>query len=154
MVFSPLSLLWLGLAIVFGVLEAVTVALVSIWFVLGAVAALIASLFTSSFLVQFFVFVLVSGAALAVSWPLMKKRRNARPVPTNADLNVGRTATIIEPVTPNQPGRARLDGVDWTARSSVALEKGQLCTVISVDGATLTVEPMPAPPTYNNKDLI
>ena len=30
MVFSPLSLLWLGLAIVFGVLEAVTVALVSI----------------------------------------------------------------------------------------------------------------------------
>ena len=101
MVFSPLSLLWLGLAIVFGVLEAVTVALVSIWFVLGAVAALIASLFTSSFLVQFFVFVLVSGAALAVSWPLMKKRRNARPVPTNADLNVGRTATIIEPVTPN-----------------------------------------------------
>ena len=78
MVFSPLSLLWLGLAIVFGVLEAVTVALVSIWFVLGAVAALIASLFTSSFLVQFFVFVLVSGAALAVSWPLMKKRRPER----------------------------------------------------------------------------
>ena len=39
----------------------------------------------------------------------MKKRRNARPVPTNADLNVGRTANIIEPVTPNQPGRARLD---------------------------------------------
>ena len=145
MVFSPLSLLWLGLAIVFGVLEAVTVALVSIWFVLGAVAALIASLFTSSFLVHFFVFVLVSGAALAVSWPLMKKRRNARPVPTNADLNVGRTATIIEPVTPNQPGRARLDGVDWTAVCDTALDEGGECVVTAVESTTLRVEPANQP---------
>lgn len=143
MVFSPLSLLWLALAVVFGVLEAMTVALVSIWFVVGAVAALIVSLITPSFLVQFCVFVIVSAAALAISWPMMKKRRDARPVPTNADLNVGRTATVIEPVTPDRPGRARLDGVDWTARAAVPLEKGQLCTVTAVDGATLTVEPLP-----------
>ena len=127
----------------FGILEATTVALVSIWFVVGAVAALITSLFfTSSFLVQFFVFVAVSVISLAISWPMMKKRRDVQPVPTNADLNVGRIATIIEPVSPHQPGRARLDGVDWTAKASVPLEKGQLCTVTAVDGATLTVEPL------------
>ena len=142
MIFSPLSLLWLGAAVLFGVLEAMTVALVSIWFVAGAVAALLASLFTSSFVVQFCVFALVSAASLAISWPLLKKRRDARPVPTNADLNVGRTATVIEPIAPDRPGRARLDGVDWTARAEVALEKGSLCTVKAVEGASLTVEPL------------
>ena len=40
--------------------------------------------------------------------------------------------------------RARLDGVDWTARSEQAIPAGALCVVLSVDGATLTVRPDPA----------
>ena len=36
--------IWLGLLLLFGVLEAATVALVSLWFMAGALAALLAAL--------------------------------------------------------------------------------------------------------------
>ena len=53
MAFTISSLVWLILLIAFVVVEALTVSLVSIWFAAGAVAALIVSGFTSSWLVQF-----------------------------------------------------------------------------------------------------
>ena len=130
MAFTISSLVWLILLIAFVVVEALTVSLVSIWFAAGAVAALIVSGFTSSWLVQF-----------AATRPLVKKRMTARRVPTNADINVGRKAQVLVEVTPDVTGRVRLDGVDWNARSEQTIPAGSLCVVLSVDGATLTVRP-------------
>ena len=139
MAFTISSLVWLILLIAFVVVEALTVSLVSIWFAAGAVAALIVSGFTSSWLVQFAVFAVVS--AVAATRPLVKKRMTARRVPTNADINVGRKAQVLVEVTPDVTGRVRLDGVDWNARSEQTIPAGSLCVVLSVDGATLTVRP-------------
>ena len=141
MAFTISSLVWLILLIAFVVVEALTVSLVSIWFAAGAVAALIVSGFTSSWLVQFAVFAVVSAVALAATRPLVKKRMTARRVPTNADINVGRKAQVLVEVTPDVTGRVRLDGVDWNARSEQTIPAGALCVVLSVDGATLTVRP-------------
>ena len=138
MAFTISSLVWLILLIAFVVVEALTVSLVSIWFAAGAVAALIVSGFTSSWLVQFAVFAVV---ALAATRPLVKKRMTARRVPPNADINVGRKAQVLVEVTPDVTGRVRLDGVDWNARSEQTIPAGSLCVVLSVDGATLTVRP-------------
>ena len=141
MAFTISSLVWLILLIAFVVVEALTVSLVSIWFAAGAVAALIVSGFTSSWLVQFAVFAVVSAVALAATRPLVKKRMTARRVPTNADINVGRKAQVLVEVTPDVTGRVRLDGVDWNARSEQTIPAGSLCVVLSVAGATLTVRP-------------
>lgn len=67
-------------------------------------AALIVSGFTSSWLVQFAVFAVVSAVALAATRPLVKKRMTARRVPTNADINVGRKAQVLVEVTPDVNG--------------------------------------------------
>ena len=50
----PISLpiLWLIILVVFGLLEAATVSLVSIWFAGGALIALLVSLFSDSLLAQ------------------------------------------------------------------------------------------------------
>ena len=141
MAFTISSLVWLILLIAFVVVEALTVSLVSIWFAAGAVAALIVSGFTSSWLVQFAVFAVVSAVALAATRPLVKKRMTARRVPTNADINVGRKAQVLVEVTPDVTGRVRLDGVDWNARSEQTIPAGSLCVVLSVAGAALTVRP-------------
>ena len=135
MAFTISSLVWLILLIAFVVVEALTVSLVSIWFAAGAVAALIVSGFTTSWLVQFAVFAVASAVALAAT------RMTARRVPTNADINVGRKAQVLVEVTPDVTGRVRLDGVDWNARSEQTIPAGSLCVVLSVDGATLTVRP-------------
>ena len=145
MAFTISSLVWLILLIAFVVVEALTVSLVSIWFAAGAVAALIVSGFTSSWLVQFAVFAVVSAVALAATRPLVKKRMTARRVPTNADINVGRKAQVLVEVTPDVTGRVRLDGVDWNARCATpgdTLTPGQSCRVAEIHSTLLIVEPV------------
>ena len=107
---------WLAATILLLLFEASTFNLVSIWFAAGSAAALITCLFTGSLRVQSAVFVAVSILCLLALRPLTARLR--RPLtPTNGDLNVGRTATILTPVTDDAPGRARLDGVDWNAQA-------------------------------------
>lgn len=140
MTFSFASLVWLVLLIVFAVVEGMTVALVSVWFAIGAAAALLVSVFTSSWLVQFAVFLIVSAVMLLLLRNYAKSRMMPAETPTNADLNVGKLAEVIAAVTPETLGRVRLDGVDWQARSEQSLSAGQLCRVRKVEGTTLFVE--------------
>ena len=145
MAFTISSLVWLILLIAFVVVEALTVSLVSIWFAAGAVAALIVSGFTSSWLVQFAVFAVVSAVALAATRPLVKKRMTARRVPTNADINVGRKAQVLVEVTPDVTGRVRLDGVDWNAQCATpgdTLAPGSRCRITEIHSTLLIVEPV------------
>lgn len=141
MTFSFASLVWLVLLIAFAILEGMTVALVSVWFAIGAAAALLVSVFTSSWLAQISVFLIVSAVMLALLRNYAKSRMMPAETPTNADLNVGKIAEVITAVTPEIPGRVRLDGVDWQARSDAALAVSQLCRVLQVEGTTLVVAP-------------
>ena len=133
--------IWIGLIVIFLIVEGLTAGLVTIWFAVGALAALIAAMFHAPLWLQLVWFFAVSIAAFAVTRPLVKKRMTARRVPTNADINVGRKAQVLVEVTPDVTGRVRLDGVDWNARSEQTIPAGSLCVVLSVDGATLTLRP-------------
>lgn len=48
--------IWIAAIVVFGIVEAVTVGLVSIWFVLGAVAGLLAAVLGAALWVQIVLF--------------------------------------------------------------------------------------------------
>ena len=67
--------LWLGAAVVFGLIEAATAALVSVWFVGGAVAALLVSLLGGALWLQILLFLAVSAVILALTRPLVRKWR-------------------------------------------------------------------------------
>lgn len=137
-----LSLLWLLAAIALVVVEGLTFNLVTIWFAIGSAAALIVSLFTSSFQVQFLVFVAVSFVCLLAFRPLAAKLKSP-PEATNGDRNLGRTATVLTPLSPDATGRVRLDGVDWNARTvgGATLQPGQACQVVDIQSTLLFVEP-------------
>ena len=135
---------WLAATIFFVFVEASTFNLVSVWFAVGGAAALISCIFTGSLRVQSAVFVAVSILCLLALRPLTARLR--RPLtPTNGDLNVGRTATILTPVTDDAPGRARLDGVDWNAQAvpGASFAPGDKCRVAAIRSTTLIVEPAP-----------
>lgn len=139
-------LLWSLLLATFVAVEIATVNLVTIWFAAGALAALISSAFTQSLLVQVLIFLAVSAVALAVTKPLMDKARRMRPAaPVGLERNLGRQATVVQPITPETAGRVSLDGVDWTAVCAAALAKGELCTVTGINATTLRVEPFTQP---------
>ena len=135
---------WLAATIFFVFIEASTFNLVSVWFAVGGAAALVSCIFTGSLRVQSAVFVAVSILCLLALRPLTARLR--RPLtPTNGDLNVGRTATILTPVTDDAPGRARLDGVDWNAQAvpGASFAPGDKCRGAAIRSTTLIVEPAP-----------
>ena len=82
-------ILWLVLAGLFVAVEFGTVALISIWFVVGCLAAMVASLLGAALWLQILVFALVSLAALLVAFPLVRDRVAAKKIPTNVDALPG-----------------------------------------------------------------
>lgn len=134
---------WLGAIVFFGVVEGVTAGLVSIWFVLGAAAALIAALLNAALAAQFVVFLIVSALALVATRPLVKKLRAGKPVPTNLDRVIGAAGRVTETVDNSiASGAVYVDGKTWTARSADGsiLPKGQMVRIVKMEGVKLFVE--------------
>ena len=85
-------------------------------------------------------FLLLEGA----TFPLAAKLR-LKHTATNGDRNLGREATVLTPVTAEEPGRVRLDGVDWNARCVTPgdiLTPGDHCRVTEIHSTLLLVEPI------------
>ena len=138
-----MQIVWLIAAVVFGVLELVTTSLTSIWFVFGAVASMIAALFSAPMLIQIIIFIIVSAVSLWFTRPLAMKYLNSRTVKTNVDSLVGRiliAKTEIDNL--KMSGKADLDGSTWIAVSSddSIIAAGEEIEVVKVEGAKLIVK--------------
>ena len=135
---------WLIAAVGFLVLEGMTFNMVSVWFAAGSAAALLSCLFHPPFKVQAVVFIVVSILCLAAFKPLTQRLRQ-KPTPTNGDRSLGREAKVLTPVSAEETGRVRLDGVDWNARCATpgdTLAPGQSCRVTEIHSTLLIVEPV------------
>ena len=135
--------IWLGAIVLFGLVEAATAGLVSIWFVAGAVAALIATILNVSVGLQFAIFLAVSAVALAATRPLVQKMKSGKTIPTNLDRVIGLTGKVTEIVdNENATGAVYVDGKTWTARSAdgTVLPAGSLVSISKIEGVKLFVE--------------
>lgn len=65
---------WLGVVIVLAVIEALTVNLTTIWFVMSGIVSLVISFITDSILIQFAVFVILGFILLIFTKPLFVKK--------------------------------------------------------------------------------
>ena len=136
-------LVWLGLMILFGAVEAATVNMVSVWFVGGSLVALITQLLGGSVRLQIILFLAVSVVLLACLRPFVRKFVAPRQTPTNADMVLGREAYLTETVDNlRATGALKLDGKVWTVRSAdeSVLEAGTLVRVVKLEGVKLLVE--------------
>ena len=139
-----MTYVWLGLTIVFAVVEGATAQLTTIWFALGSIAAMILSVCgVKSIIVQVIVFVAVSVIALIATRPLVKKIVHKRVEPTNADRNIGETGiTVTEVNNLLGTGEVNLKGTIWTARSTddAVIPADAQVRVIKIEGVKLIVE--------------
>lgn len=138
------SAVWLALLLFFAVAEAATIALVSIWFAAGALAALLATIFTNDIWIQILLFVVVSAVTMAVVRPLARKYVLPHRVPTNADRVIGREGVITQAVDNLAPsGVVVVAGMAWTARSDSGenIPEGTVVTVRRIEGVKLFVAP-------------
>lgn len=109
---------WLAALIAFAAAEGATAQLVSLWFMGGSVAALIAAGFGAALWLQLTLFFVVSVVLLLLLRPMLRRYINPHLVPTNADRNIGMTAVVEETIDNlHAKGRVKVDGKDWAARS-------------------------------------
>ncbi len=138
---SPIFL-WLALFVVFLIVEAGTVALVSIWFALGALAALASCALGAEMWLQITVFLVVSLVLLAVLWK--KVRGKAPRTRTNVDSMIGVEGYVTEAIDNlSYTGRVKLGGITWAARSTsgAGIPVGTLVKVERIEGVKVFVSP-------------
>ena len=138
------DIVWAALIVFFGVLGAVTVQLVSVWFVIGSVAGLIAALLGAPLWLQVTVAVAVSILTLLVTRPLVKKHITPKVTPTNADRVIGSRGIVLETVDNAQAvGLVRVDGQVWSAKSAdgTPLSPDTAVEVLRIEGAKIIVQP-------------
>ena len=140
------TILWLVAVVAFIMVEAATTALVSVWFAVGAAAAMLVSFFNVGFGWQMLVFAVVSAITLGLMLPRLISRRGAHraPVTNGSPLTIGKQGIVLTAIEPGLPGRVRVDGLDWQARADTPLTKDARCQVVAVDGAVLIVVPVTA----------
>ncbi len=132
--------------IVFAVfLEAATAGLVAVWFMPGAILALLLSLTGALVWLQSLLFFITSVLLLVFYNTIIKKFARKRPItPTNADAVIGKRALVIEKIDNIQEsGLVRVNSQIWTARSSDPdriYPEGELVKVIALEGVKLICE--------------
>jgi membrane protein implicated in regulation of membrane protease activity len=137
-----MTFVWIAAIVIFGIAEAATAGLVSIWFVAGAVAALLALELGAVLWLQIVVFLAVSIAALVATRPLAHKMLDKTIVPTNADRVLHHTAKVTETIdNENTTGAVYIDGKTWTARSEDGdvIARGAMVTIVRMEGVKLFV---------------
>jgi len=137
-------LFWALTTLAFIIAEIITIQLVSIWFAAGAFVTMIVAYFYSpGFVGELVIFIVTSALLLLITYPLLKNWRHVKHVGTNSELEIGKTASVIEEVDQLKgTGRVRLNGVDWSAVSADGddiIPVGAIVTVVRVQGAKLFV---------------
>lgn len=141
---TTMYIAWAVAIVAFGIAEGLTAQLVSIWFVIGGVAGLIAAICNAPISIQIIAFVVVSIIALVVTRPIVKKKLTPKIENTNADRCVGKEAIVIEDINNiESTGQVKADGKIWTARSldCQIIKSGEIVLVERIEGVKLIVLP-------------
>ena len=139
---TALTVIWIVLLVLFLILEAATVQLVSAWFALGAVCALLANLCGVGVIWQIVLFLIVSAICLIATRPLVKKMTATKIQKTNADRCIGAEAVVLEEINNlKSTGLVKAMGNTWTARAEdgSVIPKDAVVIVRKMDGVKLIV---------------
>jgi len=140
------ALTWLVLMVIFLIAEGASVMVISLWFAIGALTAMVASLCGAPVWLQALLFFVVSVSLLLSLRPLTKKYFTPRISRTNVDAVIGKEGLVLEVVdNVNTAGRVKVDGMEWAARSEngQVLQAGERIVVNRVEGVKLFVSPLP-----------
>ena len=131
---------WLGVVIALTVIEAMTVNLVTVWYIASAIVAMILSIFIDNFLIQFGVFVVLGTILLLTTRNYLVKLLGKKDEKTNLDRVVGMTAIVTKEIDKNKLGEVKVDGKYWTAMADKKIKVDSTVKVLEINGVKLKVK--------------
>ena len=139
------AVFWLIMIVVFLLAEASTVMLVSTWFAIGSLAAMLMALIGAGIGLQIAVFVIISAVCLTALRPLVRRHIAPKLTKTNVDAVVGSTGLVTVAIdNVSAQGQVKLGAMEWTARSESgeAIPQGTLVKVVRIEGVKAIVSPV------------
>ncbi len=139
----PSAYVWMVVLIATIAIEAFTLNLVSIWFGVGALAALILTTLELPVAAQLIAFIVVAAALLVLVRPFTKRLLRIKDEKTNADRIIGQTAIVTVKINNAlSQGEIKLMGQNWSARSAddTQIAVGDTVRVLAIAGVRAVVE--------------
>ena len=140
----PLTVAWGILFGVFAFLEIITAGtLVSIWFCIGSLLAMIAAYFGASGAIQVIIFFIVSIVLLILTKPIARKLI-PKDETTNVSIIIGMHGVVTEKINNIEAeGAVKVSGKEWTARSQsedVVIDIGSKVEILEIQGVKVIVK--------------
>ena len=142
------AIVWLLLLVVFLAAEAATVSMVSLWFAVSALVALLVALLGGPGWLQGTLFLVISAVLLALLRPLVKRYVTPRITATNVDSVIGSTGLVTTAIdNVSAVGQVKLGAMEWTARSTSGqlIPVGTRGRVDKIEGVKVYVSPAEVP---------
>lgn len=130
---------WLILVIILTIIEVATVNLLTIWFVISGIVALILSFFIEDVAIVSTIFAVLGIILLITTRPILKKYLPTQRERTNIDRVIGMKGIVTEEIKKNIIGEVKVDGKKWSAISNKKIEVGEEIIVDAIDGVKLVV---------------
>lgn len=132
---------WLAITIILAILEMSTVNLVSIWYIISSIIAMLISLFTDNIIIQITAFVLIGTILLIVTKDLVK-RLVPEKTKTNIDRIIGMDGVVTAKITKKTPGEVKVDGKFWTAIAEETIPVDSTVKILEINSTKLKVKRM------------
>lgn len=146
-----LLLLWIIIAAALAVTELLTMALIAMYFAIGAAAAALVAWLDGHVALQLVAFAATGIVLLLISRPILKGRLESPTVHTNVDRMVGKRGIVTIPIDNDaNTGQIRVGTEYWTARwvedaTAAPIPVDTRVEIVAVDGVTARVR-VPLPP--------
>lgn len=130
---------WLIIIILLTILEAVTINLVSVWFIVSGIVSLFLSFVIDSFYIQFSIFVCLGLVLMLLTRSYLVKKLAKKKVSTNLDRVIGMEGVVTEEITKFKIGEVKVDGKKWSAMANEKIKVGEEVIIDKIDGVKLIV---------------
>lgn len=135
--------LWLIIAGLFFLGEIATVGFLIFWFGIGALIAMIVSIFTTNIIIQTTIFLISSTILIFATKPFVKKFADVKKTNTNVYSIIGKKALVIKTIDPiHSVGQIKLNGEVWTAESDnqQIIKEGTEVEILEIKGVKAIVK--------------
>lgn len=141
--FGSATAIWFWMAVIFAVVEMETFGFISAWFVFGSIAAMVASLFIYSVIIQGVIFIAVSAVLMiALRSYALSNFRNKTVRKNNIEELIEMPCVVVAKINEFDFGDVKLQGKLWQARSDsgTSYEEGKRPNILRIEGNTIIVE--------------
>lgn len=134
-------LFWTIIAAIFIIIDMATSNFLFVFFVVGAVGAMVAEVFNLSIGLQVLIFLFLNLITISIGYPITKEKfnKNIKRTPLMEETYIGRVMEATEDI--KDRAKVKVDGIYWTVQNyGEEIKYGEKFKIVGIEGIKLIIE--------------